>query len=354
MIREIVREFFSALADRRTWRMNNPYVLFGFLWGFPIPLFSIGLDLLVSGRALQPEQIIWTVSDRPLHILFLLHPLLFAIVFGTLGTIKLRQDARIEAHVRELAEANDKLKELDRLKRDLIANVSHELRTPLVSILGYTEMILDGRLGEINERQKSGLAIALRNIERLRGMIEELLQVATIESGRLKIARRAIPLGDIVDAAARSIAPEMSRRRLSFTSAVEDRETRVDADPELIQRVLTNLLTNAMKFTPEGGSVTLSADAPRDGRARLRIRDTGRGIPPDFVPRMFDRFTQADTSAAGSRGGTGLGLSIVKAILDAHGSKIEVRSVEGQGTEIEFDLACAKEEVHAAKENHGD
>lgn len=336
-VRHSVREFFSALRDRRTYWWRNPYVIFGFLWGLPIPMFSIGLDLLASGRPLGLSEIAATISVRPLHLFFIVHPLLFAIVFGAMGTVRLIKDGHIEEHVRDLALANERLMELDRMKKDFVANVTHELKTPLVAILGYVEMLLDGRLGEISDRQRNGLSVAHRSVQRLEKLIDELLEMARIEAGKVTLDKRWFDLCDVVDAAARAFEPAAAQKSLKFSLTIEKAPLQALGDPERIQRVLSNLISNAVKFTPAGGAIEVRVASPQNGRACITVRDSGAGIPEKFKPNLFKRFARADTAASG---GTGLGLAIAKAILDAHGSQLRLESREGTGTEVTFDLEC--------------
>lgn len=331
-----VQEFLSALADRRTYSIRNPYALFGFLWGLPIPIFSIGLDLLATNRAPTLGEIAGTFAARPVHFLFLAHPVLFAVVFGAMGTVKLIKDARIQEQVRELALANEKLTELDRLKKEFIANVTHELKTPLVAILGYLEMFDEGRLGPLDDRQKNALAVAFRSAQRLEKLIEELLEMARLEGGRVTLEKRTFELREVVDTVVRSFEPAAAQKSLKFSVSFAEAPVRVHADPERIQRVVSNLVSNAIKFTDPGGSVAIRVGAPREGKVFVTVKDTGRGIPESFKPYLFQRFSRAHNGP-----GTGLGLAIVKAILDAHGSAIQVQSREGEGTEITFSLECA-------------
>lgn len=335
-VRNSIVDFLTALADRRTYSGRNPYLWFGFLWGLPVPFFSIGLDLYVSGAPFSPGAVAEILGRRPVHMFFAAHPVLFAVVFGAMGTIKLRQDRRIAEQMAALEAANERLRELDRMKKEFLANVTHELKTPLVTVLGYTEMMLDGRLGEVNERQKNGLAVALRNIERLQRLIEELLDVSRMEAGRLVLELRVFPLGTWLETAVREFEAEAARKKVKLEVSIADPAIQVRGDPDRLHRVVANLITNAVKFTEPGGEVRVRAGTPRDGLVEVAVRDTGRGIPEHFKPRLFERFSRAD--ARDGKSGTGLGLSIVKAILDAHGAPITVESEEGRGTEVRFSL----------------
>ena len=324
------REFLSALGDKHTYSARNPYLIFGFLWGLPIPFFSFGLDSPV------PD----TISMMAFHFFFAVHPILFAIGFGALGTIKMRQDKKIEGHTKELAEANERLKELDVIKKDFLANVSHELRTPLATVLGYTKMMLQGHLGEISERQRSSLAVVLRNTERLKFLIDELLDLAKIEAGKLVLDLKTVPVKELIEPVVEGFKPQIADKQLALATVMEIPDLQVRVDPERIQGVLINLLSNATKFTDSGGSIKIRVGKPRDNRVAIHVKDTGIGIPESFKPDLFERFSQARGSPTENRGGTGLGLAIVKGILDAHGSQIRVESRPNQGTEVTFYLEC--------------
>lgn len=339
----LFREFVRALAHRRTYSpLTNPFTLFGFLWGLPIPVFSIWLDLWASGRSFAPGFLL----DRPVHLLFLLHPFIFGVLFGAMGTVRHRKDLQIAHlietlghHVSELASANDKLHELDHLKAQFIANVTHELKTPLVAIRGYNESILERRFGPITDKQHEGLAIAVRNVERLEKLIGELLEFERIESGDLRLEIDAFDLRPVLQAALQNFRPETDRKRL--TAVLEaPAEVRVRADRERIARVVQNLVSNAVKFTPEGGTLGITV-RPQGDRAHITVWDHGSGIPAAARKFLFTRFWQADGSLRRRAGGTGLGLAICKGILDAHRSAIDIESSEGEGTRVHFGLPLA-------------
>ena len=329
----VVREFLSALGDGRTYR--NSYTLFGLLWGLPIPVFSVTMELWASGRAFTPG-----VLAHPVQLLFLLHPPIFAAVFGAMGTIRHRKDAHIaslleekERHLQELAAANERLKELDQMKAQFMANVTHELKTPLVSIRGYNEAILEGRFGPLTEKQRDGLATACRNVDRLQSLIEELLEFERIDSGALRLEIAPFDLVPVVQGALRTLQPQVDRKRL----AVEVKAPAglvVRGDRDRIGRVMLNLLSNAVKFTPEGGSMGVTVTP----EGAVTVWDRGPGIPTEAQRHLFTRFWQADGTSRRKHGGTGLGLAICKGILDAHGVEIELVSAEETGTSASFTL----------------
>lgn len=343
-----IREFLSALRDPLTYTpTRNTYAVFGFLWGLPIPVFSIGLHCWLAQH--PPEiAMFW---EHPIHLIFLLHPLLFGTVFGAMGTVRLRKNREIERlvgelerHVDELAQANEKLLELDKMKSQFMANVTHELKTPLVAIRGYNESILEGRFGPLTEKQRDGLTIAVRNVDRLQGLIEELLEFERIDAGAFKPDPTDFDLVPLIRSTLQNFQPQIEEKGLIVEPHLPE-TLFVRADREKIGHVLLNLISNAVKFSEKQTSI--GVDATRDdgkGRAEVTVWDRGVGIPTAAQKYLFTRFWQADGSSRRRYGGTGLGLAICKGILDAHGATFRVESAEGQGTRAAFSLPLAGRE----------
>ena len=251
----------------------------------------------------------------------------------------------LESSNRQLASANVELRELDRVKSDLIANVSHELRTPLTAIKGYTEYVADRKLGAVSERQEKALAVVLRNIERLARSINALLDFSRIEGGRLKLNRQPFALPLLVDHVHQTLRSMIERKSLSFQTRFEVGLPDVLADREQLTQVFENLVINAIKFTPEHGRIEITAKRVRQGDAsvvEVSVSDTGVGILPDQASRIFSRFHQVDASSSRRVGGVGLGLAIVKNIVDAHDSTIRVESDPGKLTRFTFTLPVAE------------
>ena len=256
---------------------------------------------------------------------------------------RLKENVRqLEESNRKLAAVNEELKELDRLKSDLLANVSHELRTPLTAIKGYTDYILERKLGPVTEKQEKGLVVVQRNLERLSRSINALLDFSRMEMGRIALNPQPVNLALLVDQIHTTVRSELDKRRLVFAAEVQPGLPLVVADREKISAVLENLVINAIKFTPEGGRVTVRAVRGAAG-AEVSVEDTGIGIPADQVGRIFQRFHQVDGSSTRREGGVGLGLSIVKSIVEAHGSRVEVESAPGRGTTFRFQLPLLDE-----------
>jgi len=255
---------------------------------------------------------------------------------------------RLREHVEQLEESNKKLgavneelKELDRMKSDLLANVSHELRTPLTAIKGYTDYILERRLGAITEKQEKGLVVVQRNLERLSKTINALLDFSRMDVGRIALNLQPFALAPLLDQIVTGLRSELEKKGLKLTADIERGLPPVIADKEKLSAVLENLIINALKFTPQGGRITVSAKRAGSGArpsAVIRVSDTGVGIAADQINKIFNRFHQVDTSTTRRFGGVGLGLAIVKSILEAHGTTVTVESELGRGTTFGFVL----------------
>jgi len=240
------------------------------------------------------------------------------------------------------------LQELDRLKSNFIATVSHELRTPLTSVIGYSEMLLEGMAGGLNDEQREYVGTILEKGESLLSLIGQVLDMARIESGNVLIKKQLIDPRDIFKLCLSDVLPQARKRNLDLEIEVSDKVTPLAVDVDKIRRAVTNLLGNAVKFTPVGGHVLVRADIledlppgerrfdmfepERNHFLRVRVTDTGVGIPADKLERIFDAFFQVDSSSTREFGGTGLGLAIVRNFVQAHGGKVEVESEPGRGS----------------------
>jgi signal transduction histidine kinase/DNA-binding response OmpR family regulator len=265
-------------------------------------------------------------------------------------TERLKQNVeQLEESNEKLGAANDELKELDRMKSDLLANVSHELRTPLTAIKGYTDYILDGKLGSVSDKQERGLVVVQRNLDRLSKSINALLDFSRMEMGRITLNIQPFNLAQLVDSILTTLRSELEKKRITFASQVPPDLPPVIADREKLSQVLENLVINALKFTPEGGKITVSGARADAGRASadIRVSDTGIGIPESQIGKIFNRFHQVDGSTTRRFGGVGLGLAIVKSILDAHGAAIAVESEVGRGTTFRFTLPLLEKGAEA-------
>lgn len=247
----------------------------------------------------------------------------------------------ISATSADVERANQELRTLDEMKSNLLANVSHELQTPLVSIKGYTEMILKGRLGAVTEEQRKGLEVSLRNIDRLIGMINNLLNFSRIERDMAGMIISSFPLPDLVEEAIELVRAEAASRRISVTTRYMTDELMVRADRDKIAQVFINLLGNGVKYNRDGGQVQVDVRRGKRGYLIVDIRDTGIGIPKESIEKIFDRFYRVAGEPPTGTTGSGIGLSIVRDILRMHGCIIKAESTLGEGTVFTFTLPLA-------------
>jgi len=231
----------------------------------------------------------------------------------------------------------EELTELDRIKTDLVSTVSHELRTPLTTVVGHVEMLTDGEFGELTAEQLWAVSSIERNSKRLLTLIEDVLTLAKIENGGLHLILAPTDVASLVDDVAAAAAPMAATRDVALTIDGCADTPDVVADRSALERALMNLVSNAVKFTPAGGSVTLRVTHD-DHMARFAVADTGIGMSDDDKARLFTRFFRSPTAMSMAIPGTGLGLAIVKQIVDDHGGTIHVESVAGAGTTITFSI----------------
>ncbi len=232
------------------------------------------------------------------------------------------------------------MREIDRQKTELVSNVSHELRTPLTSISGYVEMLRDGEYGELSDDVDETLAVVERSTARLRELIENLLVLSRSEATQGTHERRPVDLRTTIRDAVAMLGPEASARSVALTADVGGSPVEVVGDRSALERVVLNLVNNAVKFTPAEGAVTVTL-ATRGATAVVTVTDTGIGIVADEQARVFDRFYRASNASHRGIRGTGLGLAITRSIIEDHGGAITLRSEEGEGTEVEFTLRLA-------------
>ena len=232
----------------------------------------------------------------------------------------------------QLEQQAEQLKELDEAKSRYFANVSHEFRTPLTLLLGPLKQLRDAADERLTEKERDLVDRMERNVQRLRRLIDQVLDLAELDTGALSMNARPLALAEEVERLARAFEPMAERQQIALVVEADthaDTEPPVIADPEQLEHVVGNLLSNALKFTPEGGQVTVRAWTESEAGV-IEVADTGPGIPPDQQEAVFDRFEQgADTRSAE---GSGIGLAYVKELVDLHGGTIAVESTEGDGT----------------------
>ena len=222
------------------------------------------------------------------------------------------------------------IRQLEKIRRDFVANVSHELRTPVTVIKGYAETLLAGALESNPEQAARFVGIIYSHADRLASLIGDLLTLSQLESGTLVMESRSVSLYDIAEHVVALLEQKAQERRIKIDISGLAGAPAVLADPGRLEQVFVNLLDNAIKYTPAGGSVTLGAEGDGD-QVRIAVRDTGTGIPSRDLPRIFERFYRVDTARSREEGGTGLGLAIVKHIVQLQGGTVSVES-SGQGS----------------------
>jgi CheY-like chemotaxis protein len=232
-------------------------------------------------------------------------------------------------------------REANRLKDEFLATLSHELRTPLNAMLGWTRLL---RMEQLTPQESShGLEVIERNVRAQAKLIEDLLDVSRITAGKLRLHARHTELEPILQAAVESARPNAQARGVSLSLQVEPAAAGglITCDPDRLQQVFWNLLSNALKFTLAGGKISVVC-TQREGYYRISFTDTGRGISPDFLPYVFDRFRQGDASTIRSHGGLGIGLTIVRHIVELHGGSVHAESAgEGRGATFMVALPVA-------------
>jgi signal transduction histidine kinase len=233
---------------------------------------------------------------------------------------------------------NERLREVDGLKDDLIALVSHELRTPLTSIVGYLELVQEDK-DELKEEHRSHLEVVQRNAHRLLGLVSDLLFAAQVQAGRVTLEKDLVSVSELLDEAAAAALPTAADRQIDITVHASN-VAQVIGDKQRLAQVFDNLLSNALKFTPPNGSVVISMFA-RDTSVLIEVSDTGLGISPADQKKLFTRFFRTEAAMRKAIKGTGLGLSIVKAIVEGHGGEITVESAEGKGATFRIVLPLA-------------
>jgi signal transduction histidine kinase len=256
------------------------------------------------------------------------------------GDYHQRVETRSRDEVGQLADAfngmSAELEGVERLRRDLVANVSHELKTPISALRAHLENLLDG----VEQANPETLQIMLVQSERLGRLVEQLLDLSRLESGDVPLDRQAVPIGPLVREVLSEIEVASPGSRVNVHSAIPGDIPPALADRERVHQVLFNLLDNAVRFTPEGGRVEVSASR-NNGSVEVRVADDGVGIPAEHLPRLFERFYRVDESRSRDDGGTGIGLAIARSVIEAHGGRIWAESEPGRGSVFAFELPTA-------------
>jgi two-component system phosphate regulon sensor histidine kinase PhoR len=226
-----------------------------------------------------------------------------------------------------------RLKKLERMRVDFVANVTHEIKTPLTAILGYVETLQEGAIDD-RETARKFLCTIARHAERLNRLVEDLLTISNTELGEIHFSFESVALSGIAQSVLHMIQQKADEKKIRIASAIPEDLPLIQADRDRLSQVLINVLDNAVKFTPEGGTVSLSAAPAAGSEVVVKIADTGIGVPRDEIPRLGERFYRVDKTRSRELGGTGLGLSIVKHLMTAHKGRIEIESLLGRGTTV--------------------
>jgi PAS domain S-box-containing protein len=233
--------------------------------------------------------------------------------------------------------ARSEAERVTRLKEEFLSTVSHELRTPLNAILGWTQLM---QQSSDEQTRRQGLDAIERGARGQALLIDELLDVSRITSGKMRLDVEVVEIGRLVEAAVETLRPASEAKAIQIKQSLAADTGPIKGDPARLQQTVWNLLSNAIKFTPKGGRVEIRVDR-KEGAVQITVTDTGPGIPEKFLPYVFDRFRQADNSTTRAHGGLGLGLAIVKHIVEMHGGTVEVESKEGKGATFTVRLPAA-------------
>ena len=295
--------------------------------GTPLLLGQALIDL----KLLEREELDQAVTEQIIQLR------------SALQTSNRTLERRVEERTAELQKALERVSELSQLKSNFVSNVSHELRTPLTHIKGYVELLITESLGPITEDQRHALQVSQQSTNKLESLIEDLIMVSLASRGELSIKQENVDICRLANLAVKSSWGRAQTRGISLYADLDESVPPVQADSQKIAWALNQLADNALKFTPSGGRVTVSVKRDGENLVVVSVTDTGIGIPSNRLKDIFEPFHQLDSSATRRYGGTGLGLSLVRQIVEAHGSMLEVQSVEGHGSTFKFPLLAVVE-----------
>jgi PAS domain S-box-containing protein len=300
------------------------------------PLSGLGLPVEVVSGKISNER------GEPVAIVSVLHDLTREAenerLYEALKRLNSELEARIRAATADLAEQNarlqwqsQELEKANRLKSEFLASMSHELRTPINALIGYAALLLDGVLGEITPTQRDALTRARAAAEHLLALINDILDLAKIEAGKMPLHVQEVSLAVVTREVAQQMEPLIHKKGLRFNTAVARDCPVIMSDRTKVKQILLNLVSNAVKFTNDG-SVTVAVECAPDGGVHIKVADTGIGIRREDLDEIWEDFRQVDMSRTREHGGTGLGLSIVRKLLDRLGGRVAVESEYGKGT----------------------
>ncbi len=284
------------------------------------------------------------ILERPIKMVPTLRGKTVANLFFEPST---RTRLSFELAEKRLREANENLKEYNQLKDGFVSTASHELRTPLSIIMAAIRLMLDEIPGEIVEKQRDVLDMAMKNTQGLSKIVDSLLSIAKIESGKLDLQKTVVNICELIKDTVSNCKALAQEKSLSLDCEVPEQSINICLDPDGIKEVLMNLISNSIKFTSEGGWIKVTC-TERDGEVLVSVRDSGVGIAEEDIPKLFDKFTQFGRKAGPGEKGTGLGLAIVKKLIEMHGGKIDVESEVNQGTTFTIALPLTTSAVAEA------
>ena len=305
------------------------------------------IDKIRHGETVEPFETQRRQKDGPhLHLAVVLSPVKDAagriIGVSTVArdiTERKRAEAEREELLASAQAAQAEAEKANRLKDEFLATLSHELRTPLTAILGWAEMLGKSQLAPVTAQR--AVEVIRRNARMQVQMIDDLLDVSRIVTGKLSMTVQPVDLGTVIIAAVEGMRPAAEAKEIRFQLQLDSPAAQVSGDPARLQQVAWNLVSNAIKFTPKGGRVLVRLERV-DSQVEVAVSDTGRGITPEFLPHVFDRFRQADSTTTRVYGGLGLGLAIVRQLVELHGGTVRVESAgEGQGATFTVSLPLA-------------
>ncbi len=316
----------EALVPSATARLMEVFEMQPPWSDLPVLISAVERDPILEGRgAMGPlgTRGNVTILDRPIHMRTLVSTVKSALRSRHRQYQARDVLARLAASDASEKDARARAEEMSRSKDEFLATVSHELRTPLSAILGWARLLSAGTLDDAKKRR--AIEAIERNAVSQAQLIEDLLDVSRIISGKLRLDLGSVDLRGVIDAAIDSVRPAMEAKEIRFQCLIDPKTSAVMGDPNRLQQVVWNLLSNAIKFTPKGGRVQLAL-ARVGSQIELTVTDTGRGIDPTFLPHLFQRFRQAEGSTTRSVGGLGLGLAICRHLVELHGGTIEAHS----------------------------
>lgn len=252
-------------------------------------------------------------------------------------------ELRVKERTAELNEALKRLSELSQMKANFVSNISHELRTPLTHVKGYLELMVTESLGSISNEQRHALQVTQRATAKLESIIEDLIMFSLASRGEMSMKLDKVSIRRVAATAAKAASSKAEERGVRVVVSAAENIPPVQADAEKIGWVLGQLLDNGIKFTPSGGSVVIALKEEGLNLVLISVTDTGIGIPPSHLKEIFEPFHQLDGSSTRHYGGTGLGLSLVRQLVEAHGSLLDVQSVEGKGSTFKFPLLAVRD-----------